>query len=113
MTISAGQTTTVNANFIQRGSLRVITSPAVPGTISVGGVPRNNWGLWTDIPVGNYQVCFGAVADFTAPACQNANVQAGQLTTITGTYVTTLEHRVRPARANCGSPPTLRSPPRS
>ena len=87
VTVNAGQTTTVNANFTQRGSLRVITSPAVPGTISVAGVPRNNWGLWTDIPVGNYQVCFGAVADFTAPACQNANVTAGQLTTITGTYV--------------------------
>ena len=40
-----------------------------------------------DIPVGDYQVCFGAVADFTAPACQQANVTAGQLTTITGTYV--------------------------
>ena len=87
VTLTNDNTTTVNATFTQRGSLRVITSPAVPGTISVAGVPRNNWGLWTDIPVGNYQVCFGAVADFTAPACQQANVTAGQLTTITGTYV--------------------------
>jgi hypothetical protein len=86
VTISAGQTTIVNGSFTQRGSLRVLTSPAVPGTIIVDGLPRNDWGMWTDIPVGNYQVCFGAVADFAPPGCENANVQAGQLTTVTGTY---------------------------
>ena len=86
VTISSGQITTVNANFTQRGSLRVITSPAVPGTIFVDGLPRDNWGMWTDIPTGPHQVCFGAVQGLTAPACQNANVTAGQLTTVTGTY---------------------------
>ena len=86
VTITAGQTTVVNATFTQRGSLRVITSPAVAGTISVDGVPRNDWGMWTDIPTGNHQVCFGPVQGLTTPACQNANVTAGQLTTITGVY---------------------------
>jgi hypothetical protein len=31
-------------------------------------------------------VCFGPVIGFTPPPCQNANVTAGQLTTITGNY---------------------------
>jgi hypothetical protein len=86
VTITAGQTTNVNATFTQRGSLRVITNPPVPGTISVDGVPRNDWGLWTDLPIGNHQVCFGPAVDFDPPACQNATLQAGQLTTVTGTY---------------------------
>ena len=40
VTVNAGATTTVQGNFVQRGSLRVITSPAVPGTITVDGIPR-------------------------------------------------------------------------
>jgi hypothetical protein len=86
VTVTANQTTTVNASFTQRGSLRVITSPAVRGTISVDGIPRNDWGMWTDIPAGLYQVCFGPVQGFIEPPCQNATVNAGQLTTVTGTY---------------------------
>src|SRR5439155_356416 len=61
VTVTAGQTTTVTGTFTQRGSLRVITNPAVPGTISVDGIPRDDWGMWTDLPTGNHQVCFGAV----------------------------------------------------
>ena len=72
--------------FTQRGSLRVITSPSVAAAISVDGVPRNNWGMWTDLPAGSHQVCFGAVANFNAPACQTVTVTQGQLTTVTGTY---------------------------
>ena len=69
-----------------RIKLRVLTNPAVWGTISVDGVPRDDWGMWTDVPIGNHQVCFGPVQGFTTPPCQNANVTAGQTTTITGTY---------------------------
>ena len=87
VTVAAGQTTTVTGTFVQRGSLRATTSPAVAGTVSVDGVPRNNWGMWTDVPVGSHQVCFGAVAGFTAPACQDTVVSAGELSTVTGTYV--------------------------
>ena len=86
VTIVSGQTTTVNAAFTQRGSLRVITNPPVWATIYVDGQPRDDWGMWTDIPTGNHQVCFGAVQGFTAPPCQNATVHAGQLTTVTGAY---------------------------
>ncbi len=87
VTITAGATTVVAGTFTQRGSLRVLTSPAVPGTVSVDGTPRNDWGLWTDIPVGSHQVCFAAVQGFNPPACQNGvSVTAGNLTTVTGTY---------------------------
>ena len=86
VTVTANQTTTLGGTFTQRGSLRVITSPAVPSTISVDGTPMNDWGVWTDVPTGSHQVCFGPTPDFDPPSCQNANVTAGQLTTITGTY---------------------------
>ena len=73
--------------FIPRGFLRVITSPAVPATVSVDGVPRNDWGMWTDLPSGAYQVCFGEVVGYTAPSCQTATVTAGTTTTtITGAF---------------------------
>ena len=86
VSVTAGNTTTVTGSFTQRGSLRVITSPAVAGTVSVDGVPRNDWGMWTDVPTGAHQVCFGPVAGYNPPACQNITVNAGSLTTVTGTY---------------------------
>jgi Beta-propeller repeat len=86
VTISAGVVSTLAGDFVQRGSLRVITSPAVPGAISVDGSPRNNWGMWTDLPAGQHQVCFGPVANFTPPACQSVTLTAGSLSTITGVY---------------------------
>jgi hypothetical protein len=85
--VNAGATTTVQGNFVQRGSLRVMTSPAKPGTITVDGIPRDDWGMWTDLPVGTHSVCFGPVQGFNTPACQNNVVlTAGNLTTVTGTY---------------------------
>ena len=86
VTVNPGATTTVVGNFVRRGTLRVVTSPAVPGTITVDGIPRNDWGMWTDLPVGGHTVCFGPVQGFNAPGCQSANLTAGNLTTITGTY---------------------------
>jgi hypothetical protein len=86
VTVTAGQTTTLAGSFTQRGSLRVITSPAVPATITVDGVPRNDWGLWTDMPTGNHQVCFGWAVGYTAPVCQTVNLTTAGAT-IQGTYV--------------------------
>jgi len=87
LTITAGVTTTYTAPFVARGYLQVSTSPAVASQITVDGIPRNNWGLYTDLSTGSHQVCFGAVAGFTAPACQTANLTAGNTTSITGTFV--------------------------
>jgi hypothetical protein len=86
VTVNGGATTTVSGSFVQRGFLQVTTSPAVPSTISVDGIPRDDWGLFTDIPTGSHQVCFGLVANFTPPACQMATVSAGATTAITGTF---------------------------
>jgi hypothetical protein len=80
------QTTTVVGNFTARGFLQVGTSPALPATISVDGAPRNDWGMWTDLEPGSYEVCYGAVAGFDAPACETVNVVAGANTSVVGTY---------------------------
>jgi hypothetical protein len=86
VTVTDGVITTVAGTFVERGSLRVITSPPVAGTIAVDGSPRNDWGMWTDLPAGLHTVCFGAVAGLTAPACQDVTLAAGALSTVTGTY---------------------------
>ena len=67
-------------------SVKVMTSPALPGQVSVDGTPRDDWGLFTDVPAGSHQVCFGAVPDYAAPSCQTVTVSAGQTTSVTGTY---------------------------
>ena len=87
ITVTEGATTAVTGSFTQRGFLRVFTDPALPGTISLDGIPRNDWGMWTDLDPGDYQVCFGDVADYTSPACETATITAGNTTNITGTYV--------------------------
>jgi len=83
--VNPGQTTTVTGNFVQRAFLHVTTSPAVPGTIYVDGIPRNDWGMWTDFPVGNHTVCFGTVVGLTAPPCQDVDLKTSGAT-ISGTY---------------------------
>ena len=84
--VTAGATATLAGGFTQRGSLRVVTSPPLAGQVSVDGVPRNDWGMWTDLPTGFHAVCFGLVAGYTAPACQDVTVNAGAPASVTGTY---------------------------
>lgn len=86
VTIVAGETTTTTGVFDPRGWLRVLTSPGVSATISVDGVPRNDWGVWTDLAVGSHEVCFGEVDGLTAPPCVTRTLVAGELTTVTGAY---------------------------
>jgi plastocyanin len=87
VSITAGNTTVVPANFTQRGELHVFTSPAVAGTVLVDGVARDDWGMFTDVPTGSHTVCFGAAAGFAnTPACQTVSVNAGVETDVTGTY---------------------------
>lgn len=85
-TVNAGATTQVVGTYQARGWLRVMTNPAVPATIYVDGFPRNDWGMWTDLPPGTYNVCFGDVGGYATPPCQQAVLTAGQTTTITGNY---------------------------
>ncbi len=84
---SPGVTATVTGSFTQRGQLRVLTEPAVPATITVDGVDRNDWGVWVDMEPGTREVCFGAAPGYIAPDCQEAVITAGATTTITGSYV--------------------------
>ena len=74
VTVTSGQTTTAEGDYVQRGYLRVTTSDTggQPPTIYVDGSPRDDWGIWPDLEPGTYQVCFGAVPDYQPPACQNA-----------------------------------------
>ena len=84
--VTAGQTTTHEGAFQVHGSLRVVTSPALPATIFVDGVPRDDWGMWQSMPPGTYTVSFEPLPGYTTPASQSVVVNAGQLTTVTGTY---------------------------
>jgi len=77
----------VVGRFEPRGFLRVVTDPAVPAAISVGGVPRDDWGLWTAVPSGSYVVSFGAVEGYRAPAPQTVEVRARETAVVTGRYV--------------------------
>jgi len=83
---TAGMTTIAVGNYVQYGSLRVITNPAVAATISVNGQPADDWGVWRSAVPGSYTIHFGAVAGYNPPADQTVTVTAGVLTTVTGTY---------------------------
>jgi hypothetical protein len=85
--VNAGQTTSFEGVFAVHGSLRIVTSPAVPATVSVNGIPRNDWGMWQSMPAGMYDVSFGAVPGYTTPPTQRVTVASGALTTATGQYV--------------------------
>lgn len=87
ITISPNATTVAEGVFTPRGYLRVETSPAMPATIFVDGTPRNDWGLWTDVEPGDYEVCYGDVAGFATPACETVTVSAGTTAAATGTYL--------------------------
>ena len=87
ITVTNGGTSTVTGTYATKGFLRVITSPAVPGNITVNGDVANAWGVWTSKVPGSYNVCFGDVPGYVTPPCQNSvSVTAGNTTTITGTY---------------------------
>jgi len=86
VTLAHGATGSAQGTYTQNGYLRVLTSPAVPSTVSVGGVPRNDWGMWAEVAPGTYNVCFGKVAGYTVPACRDVVVTAGATATTTGTF---------------------------
>ena len=84
--VTAGVTTTVSGVFSQRGILRVQTSPEMPGTVFVDGIRRDNWGMWTDLPVGSHEVCLGPLPGFGPQPCDIVELTAGALTTVIHTY---------------------------
>lgn len=86
LTVSEGQITTYEAQFERYGDLRVMTSPAVPSTIYVNGIPRNDWGLWVDVPAGVYTVSFGYVPGAIMPPSREVVVMSGSSTLTVGIF---------------------------
>ena len=83
--VVAGQVTATEGVFEQLGDLRVVTAPPQPSTIYVDGLPRDAWGLWTDLPVGDHIVCFEGWAGFTPP-CETTTLTALNTTIVEGTW---------------------------
>ncbi|MBX3284754.1 MAG: hypothetical protein KF703_05375, partial [Actinobacteria bacterium] len=46
--VQEGASTTVVGTFTPKGYLRVLTDPPVPSTVSVDGIERNDWGIWSE-----------------------------------------------------------------
>jgi streptogramin lyase len=83
-----GTTALVTGEFAPLGSLRVQVTPAgLPATIFVNGTPRNDYGMWAFTAPGTYEVCWGEVEGYTAPACEQVEVVAGEVTTVAGEFV--------------------------
>ena len=86
-TVVAAATATATGSFGTDGFLRVLTSPALPASITVDGQVANSFGVWTAKAPGSHHVCFGVAAGYVAPPCQDPVVSPGATTTVTGTYV--------------------------
>lgn len=49
------------------------TNPAVPATIFVDGIPRNDWGMWQTFEPGTYKISYGPVAGYVAPPARDGD----------------------------------------
>lgn len=74
------------AGYRPLGRLDIVTDPPVPGTISVDGIPRNEWSASLYLRAGSHTVSFGPVAGYTPPSDVAVTVVAGENTTASGTY---------------------------
>jgi hypothetical protein len=87
VTIVDGQITEILGTFTPCALLRVVTNPAMPSTVYVNAIPRNDWGIWNYVPAGTYTVTFGLVAGFNIPAPQTVTLGIGQSATVIGEFV--------------------------
>lgn len=88
VSVPLGGTGTLEDTFDRYGLLRVVVDPSVSTTISVGGVPMNDYGLWAWVEPNTFlAVCFGDVVGATpAEPCQIGLVAPGGTTVITETF---------------------------
>ncbi len=86
VTVVSGEITSVQGVYTAHGWLRVVTDPPLPGTISVDGIPRNDWGVWLALAPGTYRISFGAVSEYRPPEPLSVVVVAEELTTVVGRY---------------------------
>ena len=93
--IEHGQTTATTGTYIrQRGSLRVIIEPNEAN--DAGAQWRVDGGLWHDsndiepnLGVGPHTVEYKPLTNFNEPNSQTVQIEYGQTTTTTGTYILT------------------------
>ncbi|MDG2113544.1 MAG: PKD domain-containing protein, partial [Actinomycetota bacterium] len=82
--IGNGAVTAVEGVFERLGALQVSTDPATNVVISVDGVRRNQWGLFTAVPAGEHTVCASFISGevctptTVAPAATNTIVLSPQ-----------------------------------
>jgi hypothetical protein len=87
ITINGPQNLVAYFSVAPTGFLRVTTSPALPSTILVDGVPRNDWGIdWAKMTPGTYTISYTDVPGYKTPDPQTLTVNSGETTTATGIY---------------------------
>ena len=71
------------------GVLQVTTDPPLDSAINVDGVARNTGSVkGLELPVGEHDVCFGAIEGYLAPPCATVQINEGDATPLVGTFVT-------------------------
>jgi hypothetical protein len=91
--INGGQTTTTTGTYIQQtGSLQVTISPQA--AIDAGARWRVDGGTWRDngytetgLSIGSHTVEYDTISGWNEPASESVQINDGQTTTVTGTYV--------------------------
>nr|NIP55679.1 hypothetical protein [Phycisphaerae bacterium]NIR26632.1 hypothetical protein [Gammaproteobacteria bacterium]NIS54350.1 hypothetical protein [Phycisphaerae bacterium]NIX02161.1 hypothetical protein [Phycisphaerae bacterium] len=91
--INDGQTTTTTGTYTQQlGSLQVTISP--PEAVAAGAQWRVDGGPWQDsghtepnLAVGTHTVEYSVIAGWNEPNSQTVQINDGQTTTTTGTYI--------------------------
>ncbi|MGQ0796428.1 MAG: PKD domain-containing protein [Methanobacteriota archaeon] len=109
VTVAAGDQT-ARADFVAHGALHVATSPALPATVFVDGVPRNDWALDLTLLPQDYVVSFGAVPGYFTPAPQVVRIVAGGQVSVRGEYVPAQAGPSDPAPAADESAPAIVGP---
>jgi subtilisin len=85
--VQAGVTSVVEGSFERLGLLKVDVLPSgLPATIHVDGEWRDEYGLFAYKAAGTYEVCWGDVPGYSAPACTSVVVGPGATATVVGTY---------------------------
>jgi len=108
--VEAGRTTEHRGNFVVHGTLRVTTNPAVPATIFVNGVPRNDWGMWQSMEPGTYKVSFGSVPGYTTPPTRLVTVSSRAETHVIGEFLAQPLARAWDRQATAAAPMVAHEP---
>ncbi len=84
--VIAGKTTVVMVPFQIAGFLKVETSPPVPATIFLNGLPANPFGLFVTLQPTTYSVSFEAITGLKTPPAVIVTISAGITTRVIGNY---------------------------